>query len=274
MRLRIEHRTAYRFTMPQARIIQLLRLTPPSFAGQAVIDWHVQVDCDARLRTGRDGYGNETTMLYVDGPIAAMTLTVGGEVLTEDRAGMVSGTPEPLPPGLFLRSTVQAAHDEAIAAFARAVAATETTPLARLHALNEALKERIRFDSSNGNPHRDAAATFAEGQGVCQDIAHVFLAAARLMGHPARYVSGHLWRGEGGEVQPAAHAWAEAWLDDYGWIGFDPTNGVCPTDAYVRVAAGLDYHDAAPVSGARTGGGDEALQVEVAVAQASGQSQA
>ncbi len=274
MRLHIEHRTAYRFSVPQARIIQLLRVTPPSFVGQAVIDWHVQVDCDARLRTGRDGYGNETTMLYVDGPVAAMTLTVGGEVLTEDRAGMVTGTPEPLPPGLFLRSTAQAAPDAAITAFAKGIADAEATPLARLHALNETLNERIRFDTSNGNPHRDAAATFAAGQGVCQDIAHVFLAAARLMGHPARYISGHLWRGEGSEVQPAAHAWAEAWLDDYGWIGFDPTNGVCPTGAYVRVAAGLDYHDAAPVSGARIGGGDEALHVEVAVAQASGQSQA
>lgn len=274
MRLHIEHRTAYRFSVPQARIIQLLRVTPPSFAGQAVIDWHVQVDCDARLRTGRDGYGNETTMLYVDGPIAAMTLTVGGEVLTEDRAGMISGTPEPLPPALFLRSTPQAAPDEAIAAFARDVTAGDDKPLAKLHALNEALPARIRFDTSNGNPQRGAAATFAEGQGVCQDITHVFLAGARILGHPARYVSGHLWRGDGSEVQPAAHAWAEAWLEGYGWIGFDPTNGVCPTDAYVRVAAGLDYHDAAPVSGARTGGGDEALHVEVAVAQATGQSQA
>lgn len=273
MRLSIEHRTTYRFTAPQRRLIQLLKVTPSSFVGQAVVDWHVAVDCDARLKTGRDGYGNETTMLYVDGPIDGVTLTVGGEVLTEDRAGMVAGTPEPLPPALFARSTEQTAPDAAIADFARAIADREPNPLGRLHALCAALRERIAFDVGEGNPHRDAAATFAEGHGVCQDHAHVFIAAARLIGHPARYISGHLWRADGAGAQPAAHAWAEAYVGDYGWVGFDPANGHCPTDAYVRVACGLDYRDAAPVSGARVGGGSESLTVEVAVTKSRSQSQ-
>jgi transglutaminase-like putative cysteine protease len=267
MRLRIEHRTEYTFTEPQRRLIQLLRLTPPSFDGQSIIDWQIDVDCDARLKSHRDGYGNEITMLYVDGPIGSVTLTVGGEVLTEDRAGMVVGAPEPLPPLLFQRTTPQTLPDEAITAFANDIAASEPTQLARLHALNSALNERIRFDAGDGNPHRDAAATFADGHGVCQDHAHVFIAAARLLGHPARYVSGHLWRRDGETTQPAAHAWAEAHIEDFGWIGFDPANGICPSDAYVRVATGLDYRDAAPISGARVGGGAEAMRVEVAVAQ-------
>ena len=78
MRLRIEHRTHYEFSQPQRRLIQLLRVTPPSFDGQAVVDWHVEVDCDARLKRHRDGYGNEVTMLYVDGPIDRIALTVTG----------------------------------------------------------------------------------------------------------------------------------------------------------------------------------------------------
>lgn len=267
MRLLIEHRTEYRFSEPQRRLIQLLRVTPPSFEGQAVVDWQIDVDCDARLKSHRDGYGNEITMLYVDGPISSVTLTVGGEVLTEDRAGMVEGAPEPLPPMLFQRATPQTLPDAAITAFARQIEATAAAPLVRLHALNAAINQRIVFDAGDGNPHRDAAATFADGHGVCQDHAHVFCAAARLLGHPARYVSGHLWRSDGATSQPAAHAWAEAHIEDYGWIGFDPANGVCPTEAYVRVATGLDYRDAAPISGARMGGGAEALHVEVAVAQ-------
>ncbi|USI72035.1 transglutaminase family protein [Sphingomonas morindae] len=273
MRLLIEHRTAYRFSQPQRRLIQLLRLTPASFVGQAVVAWRLDVDRDARLRAGRDGYGNETTMLYVDGPLEAITLTVTGEVLTEDRAGMVEGTNEPLPPGLFLRATPQTQADAAIADFAATLAAAEPRPLGRLHALCAAVQARIAFDPGDGNPHRDAATAFADGHGVCQDHAHIFIAAARLMGHPARYVSGHLWRSDGALVQPAAHAWAEAWLDEFGWVGFDPANGHCPTDAYVRVAAALDYRDAAPISGARIGGGDEALHVDVAVAQAEDQRQ-
>lgn len=268
MRLQIEHRTRYLFSEPQRRLVQMLRVTPPSFDGQAVVDWHVEVDCDAKLKRSRDGYGNEITMLYVDGPIGSIQLTVGGEVLTEDRAGVVYGAPEPLPPLLFTRGTPQTQADGAIMAFAEKVGAAESDPLGRMHHLCHALNERIIFDTQIANPHRDAATTFAEGHGVCQDHAHVFLAAARHLGYPARYVSGHLWRPDGEAPQPAAHAWAEAWVEDYGWIGFDPANGQSPTDAYVRVAVGLDYREAAPIAGARVGGGDETMYVEVAVAQA------
>lgn len=273
MRLRIEHRTHYEFSQPQRRLVQLLRVTPPSFDGQAVVDWHVEVDCDARLKRSRDGYGNEVTMLYVDGPIDRIALTVGGEVLTENKAGMVQGAMEPLPVEMFLRPTPQTIADAAITSFAHDIAESAADPLSRLHGLCGALYHRLRFDAADGNPHRDAASTFSDGHGVCQDHAHVFLAAARVLGHPARYVSGHLWRSDGQHIQPATHAWAEAWVEGYGWIGFDPANGVSPTEAYVRVAIGLDYRDAAPVAGARVGGGTEELHVEVAVAEASQQRQ-
>lgn len=273
MRLTIEHRTEYSFSQPQRRLVQMLRMTPRSFDGQSVIDWHVEVDCDARLRRQRDGYGNEVTMLYVDGPIERIAITVGGQVLTEDKAGLVEGAPEPLPPLLFRRSTPQSQADAAIAGFAHDVGEAYADPISRLHGLNTELNRRITFDTGDGNPHREAAETFADGHGVCQDHAHVFCAAARVLGFPARYVSGHLWRSDGQNVQPAAHAWAEAHVDGFGWIGFDPANGVCPTDAYVRVAAGLDYRDAAPTAGARVGGGLESLHVEVAVAQAGNQRQ-
>ena len=268
MHLSIEHRTHYAFSLPQRRLVQLLRVSPQSFDGQAVVDWRVEVDCDARLKRSRDGYGNEVTMLYVDGPIDRIELTVRGEVLTEDRAGMVQGTVEPLPLPLFLRPTPQTLPDATIAAFAHDVMAREPDPLTGLHALCTALHEHIAFDPGDGNPHREAAATFADGHGVCQDHAHVFCAAARGLGYPARYVSGHLWRADGQMLQPAAHAWAEAHVDGFGWIGFDAANGISPNDAYVRVAIGLDYRDAAPVAGARVGGGAETMHVEVAVAQA------
>ncbi|WP_298689647.1 transglutaminase family protein [uncultured Sphingomonas sp.] len=272
MRLFIEHRTQYRFSRPASRLVQLLRMTPPSFEGQAIVDWHVEVDCDARIRRSRDGYGNEISMLYVDGPIDRIALSVGGEVLTEDKAGMVVGAPEPLPLELFLRQTAQTKPDGAIRSFAHDVAEGSADPLSRLHALCGGINRHIRFDTGDGNPDRDAGVAFAEGHGVCQDHAHIFIAAARILGHPARYVSGHLWRTDGQTVQPAAHAWAEAHIEGYGWIGFDPANGISPTEAYVRVAVGLDYHDAAPIAGARTGGGAESMEVEVAVAQA-GQTQ-
>ena len=101
----------------------------------------------------------------------------------------------------------------------------------------------------------------------------MFIAAARLMGIPARYISGHLFRRDGVHAQEASHAWAEAWVGDLGWVAFDPTNGISADDAYVRVACGLDYRDAAPVAGARSGGGAENLAVEVAVSETQQQAQ-
>ncbi|MDB5700256.1 MAG: transglutaminase family protein, partial [Sphingomonadales bacterium] len=76
MRLSIDHHSTYTFSQPQARVVQLLRVTPNDYAAQTVIDWRIDVDCDARLRTGLVGFGIATTMLYVDGPIELISITV------------------------------------------------------------------------------------------------------------------------------------------------------------------------------------------------------
>lgn len=265
MHLTIDYRTEYRFTSPQTRVIQLLRVTPCSHAGQIIVDWTLDVDCDARLRNHADGYGNRTTMLYVPGPVDHVSVAVWGEVFTDDTAGVIRDAPEPLPPTLFLRQTPLSAPDAAIGKLAAGLARVESDPLARLHALNRGLNERLGFDPGRTQVDTDAATAFAAGHGVCQDFAHIFCAAARLWGTPARYVSGHLFRRDGEVQQPAGHAWVEAWVEDLGWIGFDPANGICADDAYVRIACGLDYAAAAPLSGARTGGGEERLAVDVRV---------
>lgn len=273
MHLFVNHRTEYRFTQPQRRLIQMLRVTPSSFAGQQVIDWHINVGCDARLMPQQDGFGNEMTMLYIDGPIDHLVLSFEGEVLTSNRNGLVEGATETLPPLVYLRSTPLTIATPAIAAFAKDIEDAEPDPLSRLHKLMREIHSHIRFDPDDTHVHRDAGTAFADGTGVCQDHAHIFLAAARAIEIPARYVSGHLYRRDGADLQPAAHAWAEAWVDGLGWVGFDPANSICPDDAYIRVAIGLDYRDAAPLSGTRTGGGTESLHVGVTVSQAQVQSQ-
>ncbi|RYG95544.1 MAG: transglutaminase family protein, partial [Alphaproteobacteria bacterium] len=87
MRLLIQHQTEYRFTEPQARVVQMLRMTPGSHIGQNIVDWRIDVDCDARLKHSTDGFGNIISMLYLAGPVERIGLRVTGEVLTEDRAG-------------------------------------------------------------------------------------------------------------------------------------------------------------------------------------------
>jgi len=273
MRLAVQYTTSYAYSEPTRRVIQLLRLTPSSFAGQNVLDWRIDVDCDARLRDGRDGYGNLTHMLYIDQPVRQLIIAVSGRVLTEDRAGVVAGVPGDLPHEIFLRETPLTRAGAALHELASALDHQGGAPLDKLHRLAERIHLRTTFDTRSTLVETTAEEAFSAGHGVCQDFAHIFMAVARCIGIPARYVSGHLFRRDGNLHQSAGHAWAEAWVADLGWVAFDPTNGICADDAYIRVACGLDYRDAAPVAGARAGGGQEKLSVDVAIRQSQSQSQ-
>jgi transglutaminase-like putative cysteine protease len=267
MHIHIDHVTTFRFSTPQTRLIQMMRVTPPSIGGQNVLDWSVDIDCDARVRTTTDGYGNIVTTLYVEGPISQIEIAKRGTVLTEDRAGLLPVTPEPLPRAAFLAQTPQTQPDAAIIALAARVADHNPGRLILLHGLMTRIDAHTRFDPGEGDVSRTAATAWSEGRGVCQDFAHIFCGVARHLGIPARYVSGHLFQRDGSAQQDASHAWAEAWIDDLGWVGFDVANGICPDDAYVRVAIGLDYRAAAPLSGTRMGGGVESMDVTVSVRQ-------
>ncbi len=262
MRLSIDQYSSYRFSQPQARIVQLLRVTPGDSAAQTVIDWRIDVDCDARLRTGRDGYGNITTMLYVEGPLDAIGLTVRGEVLTEEMGGVVSDVAEPLPPLFFTRHTALTAPDAAVTALALGVGASDR--LERAHALCAAVGEVIRIHGER-IPGVPACEILARGSGNARDAAHLLAAAAKVAGFPARIVSGHSL--EGPDFRHTAHYWTEVHLDRLGWLGLDPSTGGSPDGRYVRVAIGLEGPDVAPVSGTRKGGGIEELDATVHIGQ-------
>jgi transglutaminase-like putative cysteine protease len=131
----------------------------------------------------------------------------------------------------------------------------------------------MTFDADPTHTGTSASEAFMLKRGVCQDYAHIFIACARNAGIPARFVSGHFLRADGIVHQDAGHAWAEAFVENLGWIGFDPANGISTTDAHARVALGLDYLGAAPVRGTRYGGGPEIMSVAVTVDQAGRQSQ-
>ncbi|MDY6923811.1 MAG: transglutaminase family protein [Pseudomonadota bacterium] len=265
MRIQIDHATTYAYDRAARFIIQTLRMTPRSSEGQQVRRWQVETDVDARLRRSEDSFGNVVHTLYTEQPTASLTVRVSGEVITSDTAGVVPRDQETLSPLVFLRDTPLTRRDRLISVFASEFSAHP--PLERLHRLTAAIHGSVAFEVGVTTPTHTAAEVLALGRGVCQDHAHVFIACARQMGVPARYVSGHLLRRDT-ENQEAAHAWAEGWVEGLGWVGFDPANGVCPTDRYVRVATGLDYLGAAPVRGASYGGGGERLAVRLTVRDA------
>ena len=269
MRLRILHETAYAYATPANRAIETLRLTPRGYDGQFIVDWRIDVDHDCRLEQTSDAFGNTTHNFTVEGPLTGLVITAEGRIETSDTSGVVTGQVERFPPIVFLRDTALTTSDAVIRDFAQSVAGAATArPLDLLHALMAGIRERVRFEINATDTGTSAIEGFKMGHGVCQDFAHILISAVRHLGFPARYVSGYLCRTDYID-QEAGHAWAEVLIDDLGWVGFDAANGICPTEAYVRLAVGLDYLDAAPVRGVRYGGRGETLAVRVEVENAS-----
>jgi len=168
---------------------------------------------------------------------------------------------------LFLRDTSLTRADRAIRDFAQQVrAASGGEASAELHALLRGLRDEIAPASVPSEPAATAPEVFARKRGGAQDSTHVFIGAARSLGIPARYVAGYFCAG-GGATPQSDYAWAEAFVPDVGWVGFDPAKGACPTDAYVRVAVGLDALGAALMRGKRYGAGDETLKIAVKMDQ-------
>jgi len=272
MRIRIHHAIAYTYEAPPTGVTQTLRLTPRNHDGQYVLAWRIDLSRDCLLHQHEDAFGNITHSFTAEGPFDALAINVEGEVDTQDLNGVVSGTLERFPPSLFLRETALTQADTVIADFAETLRSEATgEPLALLHTLLRELNKEIKLDPARAVT--GAAEAFTARCGSDRDIAHIFIAAARRLGVPARYVSGHCLRGAGDAAPQACHAWAEAHVDRLGWIGFDPTHGLCMTDAYVRVAVGLDHLGAAPVRGQSFGGSGETAKITVQVAQAGQQSQ-
>jgi transglutaminase-like putative cysteine protease len=298
MRICVAHETVYRYDAPCTGVIQTLRLTPRNHAGQYVVNWRIDVSADCRLEPQEDAFGNIAHAFSVAGPMGELRLLVEGEVETQNTAGVVRGAVERFPPSLFLRETAMTHADKAILAYAAQFPRpTAANMLATLHSLMARLHEDIAFDAAATSAAPSAADAFMSGRGVSQDLAHVFIAVARSLGVPARYVAGYFRQGDGAFAQGAreeagqgagevagqvvnqvagrkvGHAWAEVHVPDLGWVGFDPANDMCATGQHVRVAVGLDYLGAAPVRGAHYGGGREDVAVRLEVTQASWQTQ-
>jgi len=266
MRLSIRHKTAYRYSKPITYAVQTLRLTPRPHEGLNVLSWRVRGESRHDLPSFIDGYGNLVHSHTVNRPHDSAVVIVEGEVETRPGDGVVRGAPETLPPLFYLRPTRLTAIDPAVAALAQTA---RGSGCGRLIALMEEVALRLDYRAGVTAANTTAAEALRLGAGVCQDHAHLFIACARALGIPARYIAGYLSAGTGGDQ--ASHGWAEVFLADYGWIGFDPSNRIQPNEAYVRASVGLDYWSAAPVRGIRRGDGEESLTVEVKVKESAQQ---
>jgi transglutaminase-like putative cysteine protease len=273
MRICVTRETVYSYDPTCTGVIQTLRLTPRNHAGQYVVNWRIDVFADCRLEQQEDAFGNVMHAFSVTGALSELRLLVEGELETQDTSGVVRGAVERFPPSLFLRETASTYADQAILAYAEQFPRPgAANMLATLHQLQARVHQDIALEAEAHSAAPSAAEAFKTGRGVSEDVTHIFIAVARALGVPARYVSGY-FGGRGGALEAGEHAWAEVHVPDLGWVGFDATNGICVTDQHVRVAVGLDRLGAAPVRGAHYGGSREDVSVRSAVTQASWQTQ-
>ncbi len=254
MRLTIEHHTQYVYTTPVNYTIQQLRLTPQSGFGQHVKYWDIKVQ--GQMHEYDDAFGNTVHTLVVDKPHTELSVTVVGEVETgvNDYSQQ-----QPLPLEIYMRDTPLTLADAGIKDFAMSF---KQKPI---DDLMHALVEKVGYIPGATEVTTTAIEAFKLGQGVCQDHAHVFIACCRSLGYPARYVSGYLFTQDGSLMQ--SHAWVDVWFDNV-WQSIDVSNGCHAGETYVRLATGLDYRSASPVTGMRSGGGVEGMATSVVVNQA------
>jgi transglutaminase-like putative cysteine protease len=278
MKLQITHRTEYRYDQPIAYALQRVRLLPVSGAMQKVGVWSVTVDGAREEARFTDHFGNDTRLISVEGEPRVIAIEATGEVETYNKAGVIGIHRGFAPLWLFMRETELTMPGDRTEALAAAVG--EGADIARLHQLMGLIGEPANSaEPSTGQSQEqgnDAGQSQSQTSGaspapvqtssVARDQAETFIAAARLLGFPARYVSGYLVL-DGAAENAASHAWAEAHVNGLGWVGFDAVHNMCPDETYVRVTTGRDHRDALPVSGIRLGQAEERLAVSIGVAQ-------
>lgn len=264
MRLNVSHRSTYNYEPAAARVALRLKLFPSIYDGQSVESWQVTVNGESVESIYVSGYGDDVALWNSHDPIEAAVVVAKGTIVTQDTAGVVRDLPRRPPAALFTRTTALTGPSDAISQLASSCQTGDL--LETVHGLSLAVKDAVTYRSKVTNSKTTAAEALAAGEGVCQDHAHVFIAACRTLGIPARYVTGYLQATDDETELLETHAWAEAHIKDFGWIGVDPSNGISPTDHYIRIACGLDADDATPIKGHVVGGSQISLTAEVAVA--------
>jgi transglutaminase-like putative cysteine protease len=266
MKLTITHQTKYTYDEPVQYALQQLRLTPKTRDGQSVVRWMTSVEGGKKELEFTDQHNNLVELISFEPERSEITILCEGEVETSDKSGILGEHGGYAPLWYFKRETKLTEAGGLVTTLAEQLGDGFEGDIAKLHALSAKITESVPYEKGQTSSVSTAEDAMKAGHGVCQDHAHIFISAARHLGFPARYVSGYLMMTDRID-QDASHAWAEAHVDGIGWVGFDVSNGISPDERYVAVATGLDYKEAAPISGMRFGEAAESMVVSLQVQQ-------
>jgi transglutaminase-like putative cysteine protease len=266
MQLNISHSTTYSYDEPVDYALQQIRLSPKSRENQEVMDWNIDVFGGQKELEFEDQHNNKVLLISLLPDCQEVRIQAHGTVLTSDSSGIIGRHGGYAALWYFKRFTDLTKPGPQLRKLVRELGNDYSDDVAKLHELSANIKNAVTYQLGHTNTKSTVEEILEKGKGVCQDHAHVFLSAVRLLGHPARYVSGYLMLNDRVE-QDATHAWAEVYVDGLGWVGFDISNGICPDERYAPIATGLDYRETAPVSGMRFGDSNESMIVSLQVQQ-------
>lgn len=277
MKLRILHRTEYRYALPIRNNSNELRVTPLVNARQRAILHLVRVLPAVKMRRYQDLHRNTVHFFEIEEAHKSLEIDVSSVV--ETSSPPLSALPtdallehlnrpevaESFQPYLLSDGPVQITPQIWRTALDIRADRQEVVPVAQ--ALMHFVHETCKYVPGVTTVTTTTEEFFGKPQGVCQDYAHLLLALCRAIGIPARYVCGYVYDPKRGEVlgSHASHAWCEIWIPGFGWHGLDPTNKRPTNETYVASAVGRDYRDATPIRGSYWGAGDREMRVTVHV---------
>jgi transglutaminase-like putative cysteine protease len=286
-RYTLSHATRYEYEMPVAYAQHLARLRPRPLTYQRVLSSQLALTPAATTgRRARDYFGNQTDFIELSATHELLEVRATSVLEVEPRSEMSNVSESTL----SWEAAAARLRDDTELVDAREFCFD--SPLARAHVslgdyarevftpgrgfgealldFNRKINDEFTYEPGATEVSTPLAQVLRERRGVCQDFAHLAVAALRSLGLAARYVSGYL------ETSPppgqprlvgadASHAWASAYVPDVGWVDFDPTNAVLPSERHLTLAWGRDFSDATPFKGVIIGGGRHTLSVAVDV---------
>ena len=288
MMYRVKHVTAYRYGEPVLLAHHMAHLTPRQTPHQTCLRAQLRVTPNPSEidESGVDYYGNPTAFFGLREPHGTLMVQVNSkvevrprELPTAEQGTPWQGIPDPLA-GLTGEIRVEVADfcfDSPFISFSAEVRAYAEPSFVRgrpligcLRDLNSRIRHEFAYDPAATTLATPLLEVLAKKRGVCQDFAHLFIACARAMGLPARYVSGYLLtRPPPGKPKlrgsDASHAWVSVFIPEFGWVDFDPTNDCLPNEEHVVLGWGRDFDDVSPLRGVVLGGGEHRLKVGVDV---------
>jgi transglutaminase-like putative cysteine protease len=282
MRYEVTHTTRYKYEAPVSQCLNEVRLIPRTLPTQRVSVSSIQVDpAPAFVYNRKDYFGNDVSTFGVFETHESLTATAMSVVDVEPARLGENGSPLSWQE---VREKIAAQADEECLAASEFIYTSPYVPLfpdlvtytSELFSPNRLLidvvkdlshriHEDFKYEPQSTSIDVPLTEVLRNRHGVCQDFAHVMIGVLRSQRLAARYVSGYVRSGRDVQGALASHAWVSVFFPETGWLDFDPTNNVMPSEGHVTLAWGRDYGDVTPVKGVTLGGRGQSVEVEVYV---------